>query len=306
MQRIGDIIKENNIHIVNAHHFMPMVYSFYGCKIKNNCKLIYTEHAKSEVDKISWRWQKIGGYLLNRSDAAVGVTEEVSEAIQNSFKLQPSKTITIKNGVDLNAYNGCNNKEKLRKELKIAEDEKVIGIVANLKRIKNHIFLLRAFDELIKSYKNAKLLLVGQGFKDDPENTEEDLRNYADKNGLKEKVLFLGYRSDIPELLSIMDIFCLTSFKEGLPISLIEAMAAGLPIVGTDVEGIRDTINPDKNGFLVKAGDVNGLKRALQVLLKDESLKQRFGMESRLLSKEYSLQQCVNKYQNLFRLVLNH
>ena len=87
MQRIGDIIKENNIHIVNAHHFMPMVYSFYGCKIKNNCKLIYTEHAKSEVDKISWRWQKIGGYLLNRSDAAVGVTEEVSEAIQNSFKL---------------------------------------------------------------------------------------------------------------------------------------------------------------------------------------------------------------------------
>ena len=197
-------------------------------------------------------------------------------------------------------------KKKLRKELKIAEDEKVIGIVANLKRIKNHIFLLRAFDELIKSYKNAKLLLVGQGFKDDPENTEEDLRNYADKNGLKEKVLFLGYRSDIPELLSIMDIFCLTSFKEGLPISLIEAMAAGLPIVGTDVEGIRDTINPDKNGFLVKAGDVNGLKRALQVLLKDESLKQRFGMESRLLSKEYSLQQCVNKYQNLFRLVLNH
>ena len=85
---------------------MPMVYSFYGCKIKNNCKLIYTEHAKSEVDKISWRWQKIGGYLLNRSDAAVGVTGEVSEAIHNKFKLHSSKVFTIKNGVDLKCLQG--------------------------------------------------------------------------------------------------------------------------------------------------------------------------------------------------------
>ena len=110
MLKLSDLIKKNNIHIVNAHHFMPMVYSFYGCKIKNNCNLIYTEHAKSEVDKISWRWQKIGGYLLNRSDAAVGVTGEVSEAIHNKFKLHSSKVFTIKNGVDLNAYRSSNNK----------------------------------------------------------------------------------------------------------------------------------------------------------------------------------------------------
>ena len=297
---IGEIIRKNNIHIVNAHHFMPMVYSFYGSKVKNNCKLIYTEHAKSEVDKILWKWQKIGGYLLNRSDAAVGVTGEVSEAIHNKFKLHSSKVFTIKNGVDLNAYRDSNNKEKLKKELGIAEDEKVIGIVANLKRIKNHFFLLKAFEKLTKKNNKVKLFLVGQGFENDPENTEEELRIFVDKNGLKEKVLFLGYRADIPDLLNIMDIFCLTSFKEGLPISLIEAMAAGLPIVGTDVEGIRDVISHNKNGFLIQLDDMDGLRSALQKLLHDESLRQRFAQESKLIARTYSLGQCVSEYENLF------
>lgn len=305
MQGIGNIITKRNIHIVNAHHFMPMVYSFYGSKIANSCKLIYTEHAKSEVEKISWRWQKIGSYLLNRSDAAVGVTEEVSETIQNKFKLPRSKVFAIKNGVNLDAYTGSTNKKELRKQLGIAEDEKIIGIVANLKKIKNHIFLLKAFDELTKSNNKVKLLLIGQGFKDDPENTESELRSFVKKNGLKGKVLFLGYRSDIPELLNIIDIFCMTSFKEGLPLSLIEAMAAGLPVVGTDVEGIRNTIIHDRNGFLIKTDDIHGLKDVLSMLIKDEPLRNRFGKESILLSKEYSLERCISEYQNLFLSVLN-
>ncbi len=300
MRMIGDIIQKNHIHIVNAHHFMPMVYSFYGCKIKNNCKLIYTEHAKSEVEKVTWRWRKIGSYLLNHSDAAVGVTEEVSEAINKKFKLHPSKVFAIKNGINLDAYRSNNNKRDLRKQLGIAEDEKIIGIVANLRRIKNHIFLLRAFDELIKSYNKVKLLVIGQGFKDDPENTEAELRSFVNKNGLKEKVLFLGYRTDIADLLNIMDIFCLTSFNEGLPISLIEAMAVGLPIIGTDVEGIRDVIFPNKNGFLARINDTEGLKNALHILLHDESLRRKFTHQSKILAETYSLDQCVNDYQNLF------
>jgi glycosyltransferase involved in cell wall biosynthesis len=304
MQGVGEIIRKNNIHIVNAHHFMPMVYSFYGCKIKNNCRLIYTEHAKSEVEKVPWRWKKIGSYLLNRSDAAVGVTGEVSEAIHDKFKLHSSKVFTIKNGVDLSAYRGSNNRKVLRKKLGIEEDDKVIGIVANLKRIKNHIFLLKAFDELVKSYKKVKLLLIGQGFENDTENTEAELQGFVNEKGLGKKVLLLGYRPDIPSLLNIMDIFCLTSFNEGLPISLIEAMAAGLPVVGTDVEGIRDTIIHDKNGFLVKTDDIHELRNVLYMLLKDEPLRQRFSKESQFLSKEYSLEQCGSEYENLFLSVL--
>jgi glycosyltransferase involved in cell wall biosynthesis len=105
--------------------------------------------------------------------------------------------------------------------------------------------------------------------------------------------------------LSILDVFCLTSFKEGLPISLIEAMAAGLSIVGTDVEGIRDVIISNKNGILVKTGDVDGLKNALQTVIKNETLRKKFAEESRILvNNTFSLDTCVKQYQNLFLTVI--
>ena len=305
MQMLGNIIKDNNIDIVNAHHFMSLVYSFYGCKIKKRAKLIYTEHSEWEIEKIRWRWKQIGSYLLNRTDGTIGVSDAVSKHIQKKFKTNDAKTFTILNGVALDAFTSSTEKNVLRKKLSIANNEKVIGIVANFRKIKNHIFLLKAFDELVRVFNHVKLLLIGQGLEDDPENSEQEIRNFINEKGLSKNILLLGYRCDIPDLLRIMDIFCLTSFKEGLPISLIEAMAAGLPVIGTDVEGIRDVIIPNRNGFLVQIGDAKELKNALHTLIRDESLRQKFGQESKSLAKgSYSLDICINMYQDLFLEIL--
>lgn len=300
MKKLGNIIRDNNIHIVNAHHFMPAVYSYYGCKIADSKKLLYTFHSEWEIKQISRGWRIIGSFLSNRSDGVIGVTEKVTNTAKEFFKLDSSKVFTIQNGVDINVSENSYEKD-IKKNLGIEDNEKVIGIVANLKRIKNQIFLLKAFKELIKILKPVKLLVIGQGFENDIENTEQELRNFVDENGLDKNVLFLGYRSDIAELLKIMDIFCLTSFKEGLPVSLIEAMAAGLPVVGTNVEGIRDVIITNKNGFLVQLDDINGLKDALYNLLKDEALRNKMGNESKALAmSNYSITECINKYQDLF------
>jgi glycosyltransferase involved in cell wall biosynthesis len=301
MQMLGDVISRNDIHVVNAHHFMPMVYSFYGSKIKNRASLIYTEHSEWEIEHVPWTWKIIGQHLLNRADAVVGVSAPVSRRIQKNFKTAHSKTFTILNGVNIESIINGNNKMSLRKELGLSTNDKVIGIVANFRRVKNHIFLLNAFSELVKQNKNVKLLLIGQGFDFDPENSEQDIRDFVKEKCLDKKVLFLGYRSDIQKLLHIMDIFCLTSFKEGLPISLIEAMAAGLPVIGTDVEGIRDVIAPNRNGLLVEIADVTGLQNSLHALVKNEVLRQKFGQESRILAtKNYSLELCIKQYQDLF------
>ena len=306
MQKLGTIIRENNIHIINAHHFMSMVYSFYGCKIKNDTKLIYTEHSKWEIEQIPWKWRKIGSYLLKHSDGAVGINSEVTKLMKNAFKLFPSKAITIMNGVNLKSFASNNKNSKLRTELGIAKNVKIIGMIANLKKIKNHIFLLKAFAELVKEYKNVKLLLIGQGFDGDKENSEAEIQHFINNQGLKNSVMLLGYRSDISSLLEIMDIFCLTSFKEGLPISLIEAMAAGLPVVGTDVEGIRNVIIHDKNGYLVPVDDKKSLKNSLLTLLQNESLRDKMGRESRVLAiQTYSLNSCINQYQDLFMSAIN-
>jgi len=119
--------------------------------------------------------------------------------------------------------------------------------------------------------------------------------------GIADSVSFLGYRSDVRELLSIIDIFCLTSLKEGLPISLIEAMAVGLPVVGTNVEGIRDVIVPNYNGLLVELGDVNALKNILLDLLKHPDHGESLGRVARQMAEErYSLTRCVSEYEALF------
>jgi L-malate glycosyltransferase len=307
MREIAKIIRDNNIHIVNAHHFMPFVYAYYGCKIANRKGLTCTIHSEWEIDKLSRKWSVIGRHLLNHADGTIGVTAQVSKEIKKNFNIQTSKLFTIQNGVDLQGVANFRKVSIMKRELCIADNDKVIGIVANFRKVKNHVFLLRAFHDLIINYRNVKLLLVGQGFEFDPENSEKEIRNFVNEKGLSNNVLMLGYRSDIWQLLNVIDIFCLTSLKEGLPISLIEAMAAGLPVVGTDVEGIRDVIIPNKNGFLVSIDDVNGLKESLLTLLKDEVLCQTMGKESKALAIDtYSLDRCITQYQNLFRSIMKN
>lgn len=307
MRMLGEIIRRNDIQVVNAHHFMSFVYSFYGCKVANRIKLLYTEHSCWEIETIPWRWKKTGQYLLQISDGAIGVSPSVSKGMQEIFRTTASKSFSIQNGVNLDLFQGSEKRSALRKSLKIADNEKVIGIVANLKKVKNHLLLLQAFHELIKEIPDVKLILIGKGFEGDPDNEEPAIRDFVAKNDLAPRVLMLGARSDVPVLLSVIDLFCLTSFKEGLPISLIEAMAAGLPVVGTDVSGIRDVIVPGKNGFLVQLGDVAGIKDALKKLLLDADLRDKMGKESKkMASEKYSMKRCIHDYQNLFLSMMNN
>lgn len=301
IRNISRLIRLNNIHIVNAHHFMPMLYSFYGSKVGNTVKLFYTEHSQWEIQQIPWKWQSIGSYLLNRSDGAIGVSPAVSQEIQSKFGMPAKNVYSIVNGVDIKAFSAKKDKPAIRTGLGLSADDKTIGIVANFKKVKNHMYLVKAFHELIKEDKNIKLLMIGEGYENDPENSELEIRGYVHENGLDEYVMYLGYRTDIPSILGILDIFCMTSFKEGLPISLIEAMAAGLPVVGTDVEGIRDVIISGYNGFLVQLGDVAGLKDTLKCLLQNDSLRLRIGQESSATARrDYSLGTCINKYEDIF------
>lgn len=301
MLRLHRIIKDNDIDVVNAQHFMPGIYSYYGCKIKENRSLIFTAHSQWEIDEIPWKWKIMGTYLLNRMDASVGVSREVSNCIQQMFKTDARQIVTIENGVDIDALSPKDEVDGLKHSLGISENERVVGVVANFRKIKNHLFLLQAFAKLLESFRNVRLLLVGRGFIGHADNTEEELRRFVNENHLAQNVLFLGYRSDIPKLLNVMDVFCLPSFNEGLPISLIEAMAAGLPIVGTNVDGIKDLVIPNRTGLLVDLGDVDGLVSALDALITNDGLRERMGNESRKrATNAYSLRRCIDEYEKLF------
>ena len=302
MRRIAEIIRDNGIDVINAHHFMSFIYSYYGSKILNSARLIYTEHSEWEVEDISWKWRKVGSYMMKRINAIVGVSQAVTALLEDRFDFQPTKAITIENGVELRTVPDTSLRSNVRRRLGLAKDDIVIGIVANLKKVKNHIFLLRVFKELLPGCdRPVKLLIIGQGVKGDPDNTEPEIRAYVEENSLKESVLLLGYRPDVSDILTAMDIFCLTSHKEGLPIGLLEAMAAGLPVIGTEVDGIRDVIVDKRNGFLLEPENTAQAVERLRSLLESDKLRKEMGLESRKIAVEqYSLNKCIEQYQTLF------
>jgi len=301
MGALAKLIKSEGIDVVNAHHFMPAVYGYYGCKVVANKPLVFTAHSRWEIDQTAWKWRVAGGCLLSRIAVSIGVTADVSRAIQDVFRIRPSQVVTIENGVDLDLFTEKRDARWLRRSLGLSDEDVVLGIVANLKKVKNHLFLFRAFSLLGKEYERVKLLVIGQGFRGEADNTEDDLRSFVNDHGLRERVLFLGFRADVAELLHVLDVFCLTSLREGLPIGLIEAMAAGLPAVGTNVEGIRDVISADVDGCLVELGDVMGLKDALTRLISSREWRLRLGSAGQKKAVErYSLNRCVREYEQLF------
>ncbi len=301
MKQLANIIRDNQIDVVNAHHYLSMIYSFYGAKVKNNTKLIYTEHSVWEIRAVSFKWKIAGKLFLRFADNVVGVSDKIRKCLVESFKIPETKAHAIMNGVDCDVFFPAEEKQQLKANLGLSPESIVIGIVANLKNNKNHIFLLKAFRNLQKKHSSLKLLIVGQGFDGDPESSEKTINGFITDSALEEKVLMMGSRPDVPDLLKGMDIFCLVSHKEGLPISITEAMASGLPVVGTDVEGIRDVIHPNRNGLLVPLNDVEKLTETLDSLIQNTSLRNDLGEKARAFVYEhYNLKKSIHVYEKLF------
>nr|MBP7323639.1 glycosyltransferase [Deltaproteobacteria bacterium] len=304
MRTMARVIRENDIHLVNAHHFISMVYSFYACKLVGRRKLVYTEHSSWEVDKVPLKWRMACRLLSGQLDNVIGVSDDVTKTLKENLYLKDEGAVTIRNGVSLR-NGGTREPGSVRREFGLSDTMKVIAMVANFRKVKNHILLLKGFRELLGEFDGVRLLLIGQGYAHDPENSEIELRRYIEESGLSGKVIFTGYRSDVMDLLSIADVFCLTSYREGLPISMLEAMSCSLPVVGTNVPGIRDVVRHGKNGFLVEADDYVAVKDSLLRILTDNQIRRDFGSESRkIVLESYSLDQCVRNYQDLFLKLL--
>ena len=301
MRTVGHIVREQGIEVINAHHFTPFVYAYYGGTIANHARLVYTEHSESDVLAVRGRWRTAGAYLLRSCDA-VGISERVSSTLASHFRMKPETGAYDRERRGYRMFGTrAVARDRLRSELGFGPQDVVIGHVANFRKNKNHLFLLRAFREVVQRRPHARLVLLGQGFPHDPQNSEPEVSAYVAEYGLEHCVRLLGYRPDVQDVLQAMDVSCLVSYKEGLPLSLIEAMAKGLPVVGTDIEGIRGVIQPEVNGLLVVPDDVIGLSNALSRLIDGAALSQRMATASRRIACEkYSLTRSVDETQRLF------
>jgi len=143
---------------------------------------------------------------------------------------------------------------------------------------------------------------VGRGYAGDEENSEKAARDYVYTHGLEDRVLFAGYREDIPDILKSLDLFCLPSVSEGLPVSVLEAMAAGVPIVGSDVRGIREVVRHGRTGLLFPSNDEAGLARAIESLRGDGGARRRLTEEAfSYVRLEHDLRPWIARYEDLFQ-----
>lgn len=291
---ISKIIRTHKIDVVLPHHFVSLFYSFWGAKIHRGTKLFFTEHAAMEIAALSLRFRVLSILFLSMSTGCIAISRQIAKAYETTFKVRPSKIFQIPNGIDLERFNKVIDVRKKRNALGILPGSAVVGTVANITEVKNHRNLILSFRKVADALSNVVLVIAGSG------PLENEMKALSRDLGIAEKVLFLGRRSDVAEIYKVLDVYSLSSFSEGFPLSILEAMASGVPVVATDVSGINEIIQDGKNGVLVPSNDPKQLAGALIELLQDKQLRQRLshrGFET--VQSRYSYDKWMEAYDKL-------
>ena len=241
------------------------------------------------------------GLTTRLADRVIAVSEGVRDfQIQYTHTL-PEKIVTIRSGVDVKKFeNRREDGQKVRSEFGISPSTPVVGIVGRLQPQKDHETFLRAVRTILDALPTVRFLIVGDG------PLRDELTAQARTLDLLPSVIFCGIRKDIPAVLAAIDLLVFSSRWEGLPVALMEGMAAGKPIVSTDVGGVSDVAIAEETAILVQPGDPSALAEACLRILRDPSLGQRFGSAGLTRIRErYSLDAMVNNTQRLYEELWN-
>lgn len=193
----------------------------------------------------------------------IAVSEATAEAVSREAGVDETRVTTIYNAVDTDRFPAARPRAAIRAELGFPRGVHLMVMVGTFKRQKGHDYLLMAAAKLAPRFPDWRLLLVGDG------ELREHCQRRTAELGLEDQILFLGTRRDIPELLTACDSFVLPSLWEGLPVALIEAMAAELPTIATDVSGSRFALIDGVTGWLVPPGEPDALVEAIEQVLSD-------------------------------------
>ena len=285
--KLARTLKQLKPDIVHAHNIRKLYV--LGAARKAGCRnLVYTVHNMAGKEQgfvgglFSWFVFRAGLMV------PVGLSPIVTESIEERYHLR--YVPTIYNGTDLSCFHK-------KTDYRLHGHPTILN-VARLDPMKNHKRLFEAFGMVIREFPEAELVLVGEG------SLTEELKTIARTSGIADKVHFEGLRDNIPDYLDRADIFCLSSDYEGLPMTLIEAMASALPILSTEVGGIPDMLKDEKTALLT-APDASALAEAMIRLLSDERLRRRLGEGALHASERFSHRHMAGRYLKLYQSVLN-
>jgi len=230
--------------------------------------------------------------VVKNADAVIALTEQMKGKIEEYYKRD---AFVIPNGINLGEFDNL-SKENLRIELRIGQDEKVIIYIGRLYPVKGVEYLIKAMNLIKNKEPNTKLILIGDG------SEKEKLREMVKKLNLDDCVIFLPQVSNqnIPKYTVASDVFVLPSLSEGFPLTILEAMASGLPIVTTRICGLPEIIKEGENGFLVEPANPEQLAEKILFILENDESRAKISANNKESVKQYSWENIIDKLEKIY------
>jgi len=264
-------------------------------------RLVHSEHGRNlpHIDAEPLKRKMARRCLYHAADAVFAVSAELRGFYCRETGFPAGRMRVIPNGIDLRRIDGASPRGRsAREEFALAADDFVIGTVARLDATKDTMTLARAFARL-PGHDGLRLLIVGDG------DERPRLERFAAENGLASSIIFTGLRHDVPRLLGAMNVFALPSLSEGMPLTVLEAMAARLPVVATNVGALPEMVEEGATGFLVAPQHDEAMAERLMRFYANRELAQSFGAEARRkVGRDFSLGLMLRRYAELYASVV--
>ncbi|MGK2907149.1 MAG: glycosyltransferase [Desulfuromonadales bacterium] len=292
---LRDMIRQERADVVHAHQYSPLFYATPAAFLAGRKKVVYTEHGRFYPDNKSRKRQLFNPLLALWVDHLVSISQATAGAMARNDNLPARRIRVIHNGIDLARMNPAFNKDEKRQALGLSDTCRILGTAARLNSIKNIAMMLRGLKLVLEQVPDACLVVAGEG------EDEERLKAQARELGVADRVKFIGLRFDLPEIYPLFDVFLLTSFSEGISVTLLEAMASGVPAVVTAVGGNPEVVREGETGYLVPVDDDLLLARRICDLFQGRELASRLGVAARLrVAEAFSVEGMMTAYQQLY------
>ncbi len=293
LRNLVRLIRQRRVTILHTHEFFMNTVGLAASWL-TGIPLVATVHGKNYYSE---RFRRRLAYRLVGKFAGqmVAVSDDVRDFLGQQVGIPKRRIRVVSNGVPVDEKSSDERLETLRESLGLNGHIRVIGTVGSLYPVKGHKFLIDAAVHVIRRCPDVTFLIVGRG------RLREELETQARSLGVDPYIRFLGHRDDVRDLLGLFDVFVLPSLSEGMPLALLEAMAASVPPVATRVGGVSEVVDEGKSGLLVPTTSAQALANGILILLEDPIRAKEMGNCAReTVVNRFSLPQMIEAYQEIY------
>jgi L-malate glycosyltransferase len=279
--KLRKFIKDRKIDVIHTHQSVEAVHAYFAAK-GTKTKIILTHHGYVPDKKNLYALR----FLLPRVAQNIVVSRALLKWYAEEIKLKfPQNTKVIHNGVDAKRLNWKG--DKLKKELGLTEDSFLFGMIGNFYRDprKDQLTVCKALPKIFDKVENAHFVFVGKT-ENGAENKYEDCVKFCNENKINDRVFFLGARSDVPKILNSLDVFVLSSFHEGLPIAVLEAMLTGISCVLSDIEPLWEVSKSGEYAEIFQTQNAESLAEKIIGLAENEQHRLKLAQDAKIYAEE--------------------